>query len=119
MAQLSAADLPVSSPGGKKGVGRGCEAFGARFPVLFVFDFNSVNIFERLNEYLERIPSALEAKKGSLGSLNFVTCIRDSQEWAKGREFPELSSQQLGSLSIGALSYIFSSGSYSKNCLNH
>lgn len=31
--------------------------------MLFVFDFESVNIFERLNEYLERIPSSLEAKK--------------------------------------------------------
>lgn len=100
-------------------MGEGSKVFGVRFPVLSVFDFKSVNIFERLNEYLERIPNSLEVKKGPIGSLNFVAWIRGSQESSKRREFPELKSQQLASLLIGPLSYIFSSGSYSKNCLNH
>lgn len=43
-------------------MGEGSKVFGVRFPVLFVFDFKSVNIFEHLNEYLERITSLLEAK---------------------------------------------------------
>lgn len=105
--------------GEERGLGEGSKVFGVRFPVLSVFDFKSVNIFERLNEYLERIPNSLEVKKGPIGSLNFVAWIRGSQESSKRREFPELKSQQLASLLIGPLSYIFSSGSYSKNCLNH
>lgn len=36
---------PSFSREGREGVGRGLKGFGARFPVIFVFHFNSVNIY--------------------------------------------------------------------------